>query len=548
MGRQDKFRFRRLDNIGAAAAEEDINFLRDCFLDTGSIETLLDCRDPRSVVIGRTGSGKTALLSRLSEVEERVIEIRPESLALSYISNSTILNFFDRLGVKLDIFFRLLWRHVFTVELIKHHFKIRKDFDKRSLFEKISSHFVDNKGKEALQYLETWGKEFWEETEYRIKEVTTKLEKDLRGAIETEFPGANFTVSASNKLSSAEKAAIIHRAQHVVNTVQIRQLSDIIDVVDKVLDDPQKRYFLVIDSLDEDWIEDRLRYRLIRALIETVKDFHKIRHAKIVVALRLDLIERVFKLTRDSEFQEEKYQSLYLPVKWTDRDLITMLDSRIDYLIRQRFTKQRVTHKDLLPSKIDGMPPATYILQRSMMRPRDIIMFFNECIEQAADRRKISLAAFREAEGTYSRNRLISLTDEWAADYPNLKHFTPILRSRKSIFLATEMTRQDIETICLKFCIDHPNSEKDDILSIAAKELINVPADHDYFRKAVLQVFHRTGLIGIKLETFETVRWATLGSSVSKLEISDGSKISIHPMFWRVFGVRGVGFSRKNTI
>ena len=192
MGKQDTFRFRELDNIGAAAAEEDINFLKDCFLDTGSIETLLDCRDPRSIVIGRTGSGKTALLSRLSGVEERVIEIRPESLALSYISNSTILKFFDRLGVKLDIFFRLLWRHVFTVELIKHHFKIRKDFDKRSLYDKISSHFTDNKGKEALEYLETWGKKFWEETEYRIKEVTTTLEKDLRGAIETKVSRHQF--------------------------------------------------------------------------------------------------------------------------------------------------------------------------------------------------------------------------------------------------------------------------------------------------------------------------------------------------------------------
>ena len=128
--KQGKFRFRRLDNIGAVAAEEDIDFLKNCFVDTGVMRVLSDCRDARSIAIGRTGCGKTALLSRLSETEERVIEILPESLSLSYISNSTVLNFFDRLGVKLDIFFKLLWRHVFAVELIKHHFKIWKEHDK----------------------------------------------------------------------------------------------------------------------------------------------------------------------------------------------------------------------------------------------------------------------------------------------------------------------------------------------------------------------------------------------------------------------------------
>ena len=340
MGKQDKFRFRKLDNIGVAAAEADIDFLKDCFVDAGDVGILSNCRDPRSIVVGRTGSGKTALLSRLLGTEDRVIDIRPESLALSYISNSTILNFFDHLGVKLDIFFKLLWRHVFIVELLKHHSTVWKDPAKSSIIEKIRSRFVDDKDKKALDYLETWGSTFWEETEYRIKEVTTRLENDLRGSVMAGFPSISFALSAAGKLSGEEKSEIIHRAQRVINTVQIRQLSEIIDLTDRALSDPQKRYFIVIDGLDENWIEDRLRYRLIRALIETVKDFRRIRHAKIVVALRLDLIEKVYKLTRDSGFQEEKYESFYLPIVWTGSDLAKMLDFRISHLIKRRFTKK----------------------------------------------------------------------------------------------------------------------------------------------------------------------------------------------------------------
>lgn len=118
MAKQDKFRFRKLDTVGAADAAEDSHYLQNCFLETEDLQVLRDCHNPRRIVLGRTGSGKTALLKRLAELEPRTIEVQPESLALTYISNSNILTFISDLGVKLDIFFKLLWRHVFTVELL----------------------------------------------------------------------------------------------------------------------------------------------------------------------------------------------------------------------------------------------------------------------------------------------------------------------------------------------------------------------------------------------------------------------------------------------
>jgi hypothetical protein len=169
MDKKDKFRFKKLDNIGAADAEEDKQFLESCFVEAGQIQVLRDCSDPRRIILGRTGSGKTALIQKLGELENRTIEVKPESLALSYISNSTILNFVSELGVKLDIFFKLLWRHVFTVELLKYHFNIKTENQKTSFLDPIKNLFKDKKNQKALEYLEKWGKSFWEETEYRIR-------------------------------------------------------------------------------------------------------------------------------------------------------------------------------------------------------------------------------------------------------------------------------------------------------------------------------------------------------------------------------------------
>lgn len=535
----DKFRFNRHDRIGTAAAEQDSEFLEDCFIETGHLETLSNFSNVRSIVVGRTGSGKTALLTRLSSTEDRVITVNPESLALSYISNSTILKFFDRLEVKLDIFFKLLWRHVFVVELIKHHFKIRNESDKKTFRDKFRSMFSSKKESTTLDYVEKWGSHFWEETEYRIKEVTTNLENDLKGSIKARFPNFDFGASASRALSQEERAEIIDRAQHVVNKVQIRELSEIIDMVDKSITDPQKRYFIVIDRLDEDWIEDRLRYRLIRALIETVKDFHRIRNAKIVVALRLDLLERVFHLTRDPGFQEEKYNSLYLPINWTKHSLVKMLDARIGHLVKRQYTKESVTHRDLLPPKIHNSSAIEFILSRTIMRPRDVIMFFNYCIENAVDRQKITVNMILEAEGRYSNDRLISLTDEWMSDYPELRFFVNILKGRKASFSATEISQDDIGELCLRFSINCSDSMPMDSLSRSADSVANDAFDIDEFRILLLQIFYRTGLIGLKLETFETVRWAMVDTgNVMAREISDDCKISVHPMYWRALGIK----------
>jgi hypothetical protein len=537
MPTKDQFRFRRLDNIGVADAEDDQAFLANCFVDTGVVDSLRNCSDPRRIVLGRTGSGKTALLLRLTETTETVIQVRPESLALAYISNSTILNFLMQLNVNLDVFFKLLWRHVFTVEIIKAHFHIDDEASKNSFIEWVKNHFRDKKHRQALDYLENWGKSFWEETDYRIREVTTKLETDVKAAIGANIPPVNLSAETVGKLSEEQKQEITTRAQRVVNEVQIRQLSDVIDLLAEILTDPKRRYYAVIDRLDENWIEDKLRYRLIRALIETARDFRKVQHAKIIIALRFDLIDRVFRLTRDSGFQEEKYESLFLDIDWTKEQLLQVLDSRIDHLVKQRYTKQRVTYKDLLPKASKNTTPIDFILERTMMRPRDVILFFNRCIAQAIDSPRVSIQMLKEAEGQYSRARLRALADEWHDDYPNLIRFADILKNRKAVFGLDELTKEDCENFCLEFLIE--GSKFSDDLSNAAYNLYDNGTAYADFRRAIIRIFYRVGLVGLKLERFESVSWSFSGHrNVSSAEIQPEVRVSIHPFAWRTLGIQ----------
>ncbi len=537
------FRFRALDNIGVADAESDLEFLTDCFVDTGQLTVLRDCADSRCVVIGRIGVGKTALLHALKDVGgERVVEVKPEELALAHISNSTILRYIsEQLGVNLDPFFKLLWRHVFVVELIKRRFRVESEADRVGLMAKIARVFSgpsqkEQKWQRAMAYLEKHGPSFLMETHVRIKEVTQKLEQTLSSSLGTpeHIPMLAAKVSADQRLTEERRSEHVARAQRVVNDIQIKELAEILELLDGVLDDPQKPYYLVVDRLDENWVEDRIRYQLIRALLETARDFYKIRHAKLVIAVRKDLIDRVFKLTRGPGFQEEKYQSQFLPLTWTKPKLTDVLDSRINHLVRRRYTNAAVGHSDVLPTRVDGEESIDFIMRRTLKRPRDVILFFNACIERADGSPVINSEQLKDAEGAYSRARLRSIADEWSADYPNLSRFVDILKKKPRRFRLGSITDND----CLDFC-NHVVAEalEADALQNAAWEL---DARHNCgrFRQEMAHCFYVTGLVGLKLESYEKVSWVGHERSISPAEITDSTALEVHPCFWRALGIK----------
>jgi hypothetical protein len=536
----DKFRFRSTDTVGVADAESDHVFLQECFVDNGALEILLDCSDHRRIILGRTGAGKTALLTKLTEQTTTAITIKPESLALAYISNSTILQYVNNLGVNLDIFFKLLWRHVFTVEIIKDHFHLDSNNAKDRLLDWLKLQFSEKARQydKALKYLETWGSKFWEQTDYRIQELTTKLERDIKTSIGASIPSAKFELAGGQSLSQEEKAHVVERATYVVNQVQIQELSYVLDLLDTILADPQKQYYIVIDRLDENWVDEKLRYLLIRALIETVRDFSKVRNAKIIISLRHDLIDRVIRRSRDAGFQEEKYESLYFDITWTREQLIQLLDARIDKLVKRRYTTKRVTNADLLPL-MDKRPGIDYMLARTLMRPRDIIMFFNACIRQASGNLTITPHMLKEAEGEYSRSRLRSLADEWSADFPDLMLYVDLLKNRRATFALSDFTDEE----CLNLAIQllEKNAQRDGELGDVLRAIDRDPSATDPLRRLLAAAMYRVGLTGLKLETHDSIVWSTDGRrSVSAAEIGTDVRLSVHPCFWRCLGINPI--------
>ncbi len=543
-GKIGRFRFRNTDQIGAAGAEDD-EFLKTCFVDTGNLRILEDLDDHRQIVLGRTGSGKSALLLMLgADRQHQVIKISPEGLALRYVSNSTILNFFEDLGVNLDPFFKLLWRHVLAIEILRDYFSKYEKGNKTSPWESLRHMFTDNsrqhrKNREAISYLEKWGSKFWKETEDRVKEITQRVEKDLGAEVKTglgiSFLDLGGQATAHQTLTEEKKLELRSRGQEIISQAQVEGLQKILELLDSILDDRQKAYYVVIDALDENWVEERLRYKLIMALIFNSREFLNVKNAKLVIALRRDLIERVFKMTCDSGFQEEKYQSLCLQLNWDKEQILEVLDSRINQLVERSYTKGSVNRKDLFPQKYEGQDIDDFIFSIAP-RPRDVIAFFNTFFTTATHSTKISKQDLKTAEGEYSQSRLRALRDEWRGDYPTLLEFAKILQGQSTSFKIETIKPTQVSDLCLQQVISE-NPGRRDILLNYAIQVVNCILDIPTFTILLMRSFYHVGLIGIKLQPHESVSYVDKYRVISNSEITLSTSVVIFPPYRRALGI-----------
>ena len=537
-GHSNRVVFQAGERIGFADAEDDTDFLYQCYIDIDQVRQALNTEDPGSILLGRTGCGKTAAIMHIVNVEDKVIQIEPENLSLNFISNSNILSFFNGLGVNLDLFFQLLWRHVLCVELLNYHYNVKgKKSNFESIFEYMKDTIGTNQSKRlALDYLKVWGSKFWEETQPRIKEIVEKFENELQAGVDLTNLGVPINAQGSTNVSGEQKTEIINQANRVINKVQIKELSNLMDVMaEDIFTNKQEKYYILIDKLDENWVDDDLRYRLIRALIETIKAFRKVRTVKLIIALRVDLIERIYKYTRSGGFQEEKYEDFNVPINWSKGDLFQLVDRRMGELFKRKYTKANVGFYDIFPKNYRKEGNTfDYLIKRTLYRPRDIIAFINQILKVVAGKTTINANDIKKAETEYSSKRLQALCTEWQEEHPCLEIYIELLRGMPNHLDVEDLAENKFENTILSLC---DKSDAPDDVPQMARQYFDDPSIFNTLRAQIIRILYKVGVLGIKLNASEPMHYVFESpQELAKEQIKPDVRLAIVPMLWQALG------------
>jgi hypothetical protein len=421
-------------SLGGEQAEAD-PFLDDAFVEFGGYGVVTSQEDPHCFLIGRTGSGKSAVLQRLEDVRgDHVIRINPEDLSLPYIVDLGVVRYLSALGVNLDPLFIALWKHIFLVEIIKHRYKIDSPAKKSNvlatLIERVGR---DASKKAAIDYLEEFGSSFWAETDARVREITTSFASNLEthGGLDLSVPPIDLGlgIKEGESASTTTRTEYADRYQRIVNETQLARLNQMIAVLnDEILGSAQNFTYIVIDDLDRDWVDERVANDLIRCLFRAVLDIQRVQNLKIIVALRTNIFDHLAFGSRTGG-QEEKFRALQYRIRWTQAELVEVADRRVEVAANRAELPALTTISDLLPQsgKTRGNP-MDYILDRTMMRPRDLIAFLNEALTIAGGKTRLTWGDITAAEAAYSRNRLLALRDEWKPNYPGIDKVFEVFR------------------------------------------------------------------------------------------------------------------------
>ena len=488
-------------NLGGEAAEAD-RLLEEAFYESSDYQVIESRSDSRCFIVGRTGAGKSAALKHLEDLNpEHVIRINPVNLSLPYITNLQAIRYLDSLEVNLDNFWNVLWRHVLLVEIIRHRYKVDSAEAKNNFLVSLREKVKGDKTKQAaLEYLDEFEGKFWCETDERVREITDTLtEKLSAGAgIDTGVPGVRLNVKGDTSVESSYESRVeqVARFQRIVNESQLARLNKMVDVLDDhILASPHDFRYVVIDDLDLEWVDERIANDLIRCLFTTVYSLQHVDHLKILVALRTNIFQEL-DFGRRGGGQEEKLRALVLNVRWTRNDLELLLDERVR-VAAEAASMPVSTIDGLLPHANATMgKPLNYILDRTLLRPRDALAFVNECLRVGVGKPKLPWADIKTAERAYSTGRVQALRDEWKGTYPGIDRVLDIFRRCPARMTKDDFSRRLDEIMLLPAA---PSFEGVKWVTDASMAFMTAGATTSWSEsyQPILAILYRVGLVGV---------------------------------------------------
>ncbi|STD29347.1 Predicted P-loop ATPase [Edwardsiella tarda] len=328
-------------------------------------------------------------------------------------------------------------------------------------------------------------------------------------------------ISLGGKLCQEETQKVQSETSSYVSRELIRKQKELIKILNEEFSGVgQHRIIISIDDLDRSWLSSSdIRYDFINALLEAFRELLDIKTVKILISIRTDILMGIYNKTLR---QDEKDQSLIYAISWNKTEIREIVDKRINHLVKNKYQGAKtVTIKDIFNFDVDGVSADDYILDRTMLRPRDAISFINYCFRECDGNVSINKDIVLMAEEKYFSSRKRALISEWASIYKNISDYIDSL----SLVQVSEFSLSSISDIdknkVLTYILDRVSSTTEDYLH--SKIVMNFDE--------LVKVWFIIGVIGIK-KTDSLIIYSSYDKP--DLDITDMNRIFVvHPLFKR---------------
>ena len=424
---------RNLDlSVGKAAAELDTYYLNDAFVPNAVFRSLINAEDRNCYLIGRTGAGKSAALHHVRRSHQSAtVTIDPASLSLNYIADLDIVQYFSAHSLDLLPFLVALWKHVMILELIRVAYLPNPSIARTIRGALTGRGMSAETRQEAVEYFTAYKDTFFSTTTEKARQFAHVIEGNFKDSFKVgaKFDPVTAELSGSNESKEKTESKIDREARlsQLTNSSQLFKLDSLIRHIkedrERIRPDP---VFILIDNADHDWKESGFANSVVHALVDAAQAIAMIPAVKLTVALRPTSFDRIARGE-----QREKTRDLARRIQWGKAELLDVLNARMSKLSDDIGLNIPLSVELTLPSEpLHRTSAAEYVLKRTMMRPRDGILFLNHCLNQPRRELPLTWTELTTAEAAYSRERFDALCEEWETPFPGLASVLEVFRHR----------------------------------------------------------------------------------------------------------------------
>ncbi|MGA5002248.1 P-loop ATPase, Sll1717 family [Streptomyces arboris] len=384
--------------FGRDDAETDFSsgLLRPGFQRTHAYEAALTGR--KSLVIGRKGSGKSAICALLADgsYAGETALITPDDAAGDEIRR------FELQGLTADTAKSLIWRYIFAVQAARYltthartdHGGLLMPAPVRALRDFLAAN--DESGDEKLTERLRRGARRLQSASLSLKAFGVEATASAEGAV---ADGASEGARAARQLDALEAG--------------VRAAFATLDCAGR-----HHPLLILVDQLEQVWRLDSDSHALVTGLLLAAKYVtgHYQRAVRCVLFVRADIYDSL-------NFADgDKFRSDEVRITWTPAALRDLA------LTRARISLDRpLEHEDfwgsVFPATVRGEPTPDYLSRRSLARPRDAIQFLTLCRDTAEQRGHATVSEDDVLEATeqFSRWKLADLAKEYNVGFPFLR-------------------------------------------------------------------------------------------------------------------------------
>ncbi|MFI9786446.1 P-loop ATPase, Sll1717 family [Kitasatospora sp. NPDC051984] len=349
-------------------------------------------RGRKSLIIGRKGSGKSAICRQLSTPDGHQgasVLVTPDDAAGDEIRR------FELQGVTADTAKSMIWRYVFAIHAARH----------------LTAHARIAHGRRvppSVRALRSFLRDSGESEEAGLYD---RLRRGVRGLQSANLSLKAFGVEAAFGVGASEGA----RAGQQLGVLEDGVAAAFGDL-DCAAGHPPLLF--LVDQLEQVWTADPESHALVTGLMLAAKHVTGRYHGGVrtVLFLRADIYDTL-------NFGEgDKFHSDEIRIEWTREGLEDVALARARASLGPELSGEQLWSV-LFPASVRGEPTAEYLFRRVLPRPRDTIQLLNAC-QSVADERggtTITEADVLRATEQVSRWKLQDLATEYLVSHPFLR-------------------------------------------------------------------------------------------------------------------------------